>query len=548
MSRLLEADYVVVGAGSAGCAVAARLSEDPSVRVVLLEAGGPDGQFLIRMPLGFLRALFNPAYSWGYRSEPEEALDNRVMWMPRGRMLGGSSSVNGMFYMRGHSRDYDGWRDAGCPGWGYADVLPYFKRMETSWRGAGPWHGGNGPLPVQAIDTSRLLHEPLMATAAANGYRALDDLHGEHEEGFAKGEATIDRRGRRANTSQAYLKSAAGRPNLRIVTGALATRVLFSGTQAVGVEFREGGELCEARATREVVLCGGAFNSPHLLMLSGIGPAEELQRHGIAVRVDAPGVGRNLSEHPRVPVEFATREPITFLNELRMDRAILSVLRWFVGAGGAFASQLNSCNIVVRTRNDLDRPDIQLMCNPVRMDARLWWPWQAAQEHRITADVVLLHPEARGHLSLRSADPGETPRVHLNLFRSEADFATAWRGMQLARRIYATEPMASLVARETAPGPLVNDRASFDAYVRRTAGITQHPVGTCRMGSDTAAVVDPLLRVRGVEGLRVADASIMPTVPGGNTNAASIMVGELASDLLRGRKLPPEFRRGEPVP
>ena len=540
-----EADYIVVGAGSAGCAIAARLSEDPAVKVLLLEAGGSDEDFLIRMPLGFLRALFKPQYTWGYWSEPEPHLGERKLWLPRGKLLGGSSSVNGMFYMRGHSKDYDGWRDAGCPGWGYADVLPYFKRMETSWRGAGPWHGGDGPLSVRAIDTSRLLHEPLMATAAANGFQAVADLHGELEEGFAKGEATIDKRGRRANTAQAYLKPAAGRPNLRVLTGALTTRVLFDGNRATGVEVLRDGQRQQAHAAREVVLCGGTFNSPHLLMLSGIGPAAELQQHGIAVRVDSPGVGQNLSEHPRVPVEFTTRQPITFLNQLRMDRATFSVLRWFVAGTGAFASQLNSCNIVVRTQDHLDRPDVQLMCNPVRMDAKLWWPGGVQQEHRITADVVLLHPEARGHLGLRSADPLQTPRVHLNLFRSEEDFATAWRGVQLARRIYDTEPMRSLVAAETAPGPLVQDRAAFDAYVRKAAGVTQHPVGTCRMGSDAGAVLDPQLRVRGVEGLRVADASVMPTVPGGNTNAASIMVGEMAADLLRGRKLPPEFLRGD---
>ena len=544
--QAFEADYIVVGAGSAGCAIAARLSEDPGVKVLLLEAGGSDEDFLIRMPLGFLRALFKPQYTWGYLSEPEPQLNGRKLWLPRGKLLGGSSSVNGMFYMRGHSRDFDGWSEAGCTGWSYAEVLPYFKRMETSWRGAGPWHGGKGPLSVRAIDTSRLLHEPLMATAEANGYQPVQDLHGELEEGFAKGEATIDPRGRRSNTAQAYLKPAAGRPNLRVLTGAQTTRVLFDGNRATGVELLQGGQLHQAYAAREVVLCGGAFNSPHLLMLSGIGPAAELQQHGIPVRVDAPAVGQNLSEHPRVPVEFTTRQPITFLNQLRMDRATFSVLRWFVAGTGAFASQLNSCNIVVRTQEQLDRPDVQLMCNPVRMDAKLWWPGGAQQQHRITADVVLLHPEARGHVSLRSADPLQTPRVQLNLFQSDADFATAWRGMQLARRIYATEPMRSLVADETAPGPAVNDRAAFDAYVRKAAGVTQHPVGTCRMGSDNAAVLDPQLRVRGVEGLRVADASVMPTVPGGNTNAASIMIGEVAADLLRGRKLPPEYLRGEP--
>jgi choline dehydrogenase len=537
-------DYVIVGAGSAGCVLANRLSADPGVRVLLLEAGGSDDRFMIRMPLGFLRAVFNPALSWGYMSEPEPTLDGRSVWLPRGKVLGGSSSINGMFFMRGHSADFDGWCARGCAGWSYAEVLPYFKRLENSWRGAGPWHGADGPLPVRAIDTRRLLHEPLMASAAAAGFAVTDDIHGENEEGFARGEITVDARGRRASTAQAYLRPVARRANLVVATHALATRVCIENGAATGVEYRQGGGVLRALAGREVILCGGAFNSPQLLMLSGVGPADALRALGIAALHDLPGVGRNLSEHARVPVEFATRGPISFLNDLRIDRIGAAVVRWMLTGTGMCANQINSCNIVVRTDPVLRQPDIQLMSNPVRMDARIWWPgFGSRQEHRITADAVVLHPESRGRVSLRSADPAAKPRILLNVFATDADLATARRGVRLARRIYATAPQSRLVARETAPGAAVDGDAELNAYIRARAGVTQHPVGTCALGTDADAVVDPQLRVRGLGRLRVADASIMPTVPGGNTNGAVIMIAEKAADLILGRSLPAQFTR-----
>ena len=529
-------DYIVIGAGSSGCVVANRLSADPACRVLLLEAGGRDDHLFLRMPLAFLKAMFQPGFVWNYMSEPEAHLNGRQLWLPRGRLLGGSSSINGMFYMRGHSSDFNAWRDSGCVGWGYEDVLPYFRRMETSWRGASHYHGGSGPLHVVPIDTRRLLHDSLMATASAAGFGVSEDLHGELEEGFAKGEVTIDPRGRRASTSRAYLHPILGRPNLRIETGALTHRVQVADGRAVGVEYVRDGVKHVVRAAREVILCGGAYNSPQLLMLSGIGPAEELRRHGIAPVVDLAGVGRNLSEHARVPIEFATREPVSFLNQLRWDRVAWSVARWALLGTGPFATQINSCNIVVRTLPTLARPDVQLMCNPVRMDAKMWFPGVGTrQEHRITADAVVLHPRSRGHLTLRSADPQAPPRISLNLFSESADMETAQRGVQLARMIYGTEPQARITGREIRPGPDIDSSEKLAAYIRASAGVTQHPVGTCSMGTGPEAVVDPSLRVYGVAGLRVADASIMPTVPGGNTNAASIMIGEKAADLVLGK-------------
>lgn len=338
------------------------------------------------------------------------------------------------------------------------------------------------------------------------------------------------------------------RPNLKVVTGALATKLRVHNGMATGIEYRCGDATVEARSAREVLLAGGAFNSPQLLMLSGIGPADELRTLGIEVRVDLPGVGRNLSEHARVPIEFATRGDISFLNELRADRVVRSVMRWAVMGSGTFATQINSCNIVVRTLPDLAQPDIQLMSNPVRMDAKIWWPVVGArQEHRITADAVVLHPQSRGHVALRSADPRDKPRIATNILGTDGDLATARRGVRLARRIYATAPQAGLIDHEISPGREVESDADLNAYIRARAGVTQHPVGTCTMGVGADAVLDPQLRVRGLRGLRVIDASVMPTVPGGNTNAAVIMIAERAADLILGRTLPPENARSAAV-
>ena len=532
-------DYIIIGAGSAGCAIANRLSADKDCKVLVVEAGGKDNHLYIRMPLGFLRAMLNPELNWGYKSEPEPNLNNRPLFLPRGRVLGGSSSINGMFYMRGHPRDYDTWRQMGNEGWSYADVLPYFKRMETSWRGAGKYHGGDGPLHVAPIDTRRLLHEPLMETAANAGYPVSDDISAEHPEGFSKGEVTIDKRGRRASASWAYLHPAMHRPNLTVETGALTTRVLIEGGRARGVEFSKEGQLHQVYADREVILSGGTYNSPQLLMLSGIGPADELREHGINPIADLPGVGKNLSEHPICMMQFAATKPVTFLRELRFDRAALSVMQWYLFGTGPFATQINSCNVVIRTKPELEQPDIQIMCNPVRMDANLWFPGVTkTMAHHFQVGVVLLHPHSRGEVVLRSASPLDAPKVHMNLMDSPVEFETMRRGIREARRIYHTEPQASLTGAEVVPGAEVETDAQLDDFIRKVCSVTQHPVGTCRMGHDDLAVVDPQLRVRGVEGLRVADASIMPTVPGANTNASAIMIGEKAADLILGRSLP----------
>ena len=530
---------MIAGAGSAGSVLAARLTEDPSVRVLLLEAGGGKEKaekFLIKMPLGMMKALLKPEFTWQMWSEPEPFMNDRRLPLPRGRMLGGSSSINGMVYMRGHSRDYDRWAQMGCSGWSHSDVLPYFKRMESSWRGESDIHGADGPLPITPNNKEYLLHDELMETIRNAGYPVTDDISGGDEEGASLVELTIDKKGRRASTYEAYLKPAMQRPNLAVQTNALVRRVLVENGRATGVEYEVGGQVRTASASREVILCGGAYNSPQLLMLSGIGPADHLREMGVDVVQDLPGVGGNLQEHPRVPLEFAASGPITFVNQLRFDRAVKSVLQWYFTGRGAFARQLNSANPMLRTDERLEQPDIQLFSNPIMLTAHLWFPGVVKRpDDRFSADVILLHPQSRGTLRLKSSDPHELPAIRFNLFDNEADLVTARAGLRIARRIYATEPQASLISHETAPGIDVQSDAEIDAHIRATAGVTQHPVSTCAMGIGPNAVVDPQLRVYGIEGLRVVDASVMPDVPGANTNGPTIMIAEKASDIIRGR-------------
>lgn len=532
-------DYIVVGAGSSGCVVAARLSEDPSVNVLLLEAGGRDEHLYLKMPLAFLKAMPDPRFNWTYLTEPEPHLDGRRLPLPRGKVIGGSGSINGMFAMRGHPKDYDQWAQMGASGWSFADVLPYFRKSEDSWRGDGPYHGTGGPVAVRPIDSPHLLHDEMMATAEAAGFSVSEDLAGDCPEGFARGEQTVDKRGRRVSAATAYLKPAMGRQNLDVRSGVLVRKLVFEGKRCVGVEVETGGEPKVIRARREVIVSGGTYNSPHLLLLSGIGPAAHLKDHGIAVVHDSPGVGRNLQEHPTASLEWFAREPVTFLNHLRWDRILLGAARWALTGKGTMATQVNSCNVVIRTAEHLERPDLQIMVNPIRFDAMPWFPGiRAAQEHVFWAGLVQLHPESRGWVELKSADPREVAAVTLNILAEEADREQMRRAVRTARKIYNTPPMGDLLASEKSPGIEVQSDEELDAYIRASCYVAQHPTSTCAMGMGERSVVDPELRVIGVEGLRVVDASVMPTVPGGNTNLPCIMIGEKAADLIRGRSLP----------
>lgn len=535
-----EFDYIVVGAGSSGCVVAARLSEDPANRVLLIEAGGRDRHPYLKMPVAFLMAMMNPKFNWGYMSEPEPALNGRRLPLPRGRVLGGSSSINGMFYMRGHPNDYEEWRQMGATGWGYADVLPYFKRAETSWRGESKYHGGSGPLHVAPIATDNLFHEELMDGGRAAGYPISDDLSGEQTEGFARGEATIDPKGRRSSAATAYLKPALKRPNLSVITDTLVERVSFVGKRASGVVIRRGGKVEAIKARREVILSAGTFNSPHLLMLSGIGPADQLTQQGISVLHDNRAVGQNMSEHASITMEWDAVGQISFVNQLRVDRLARSAMRWALTGRGPMASQIASANVAIRTDPSLDRPDIQFMASPITLQAKPWIPgFSEDQPHVFWAGIVLLHPSSRGFVRLVSPDPTVLPAIHPNLLTNENDFAPMRRGIRAARKIYRSGKQAAITGAERLPGEQIQSDADLDAYIRDFAYLAQHPVGTCSMGSGPDAVVDPQLRVIGVEGLRVVDCSIMPTVPGANTNAPAIMVGEKAADLILNREALP---------
>jgi choline dehydrogenase len=523
-------DHVIVGAGSAGCVLANRLTEDADVRVLLIEAGGKDRSPNIKIPAAFANQ-FHTKLDWDYATEPEPAVDGRELYIPRGKSLGGSSSMNAMLYVRGRPLDYDLWVRAGAEGWGWDDVLPYFMRSERNCRGASEFHGDGGELVVSEQRSPRPMVKRLLDASQAAGIPRVPDYNGPEQDGVSMFQVN-QQNGRRWSAADAFLRPVLKRPNLEIVTGALVTGIELEGTRAVGVRWRDKrGREQQARAEREIIVSAGAINSPQLLMLSGIGPADELREVGVEVRHDLPGVGRNLQDHPFVTLMWEVSDT----NTLYGADSPKHMLEWVLRRSGPLTSSVAEVVAFVRTRQGLPAPDVQF-----HMGAA-YYEDHGQEEFDGNAAViapVLVSPKARGRLWLRSADPADKPRILTNALSEPDDVASLVAGMELAREIAAQGPMAETVIRELKPGAGVTDRDELEADLRRRLMLIYHPVGTCSMGSGEEAVVDPELRVRGLEGLRVVDASVMPVIPGGNTNAPTYMIAEKAADLLRGRARP----------
>ena len=524
------ADYVVVGAGSAGCAVAARLSEDPSVRVVLLEAGGRDWNPWLHVPIGYAKTMYHKTLSWNLTTEPEPELDGRRVIWPRGRVLGGSSAINGLLYVRGQHADYDHWRQLGCTGWSFADVLPYFRRAEDQERGESELHGVGGPLPVADLRERNPLSLAFIEAAVELGFPRNPDFNGPSQEGAGLYQTT-SRRGWRVSAAKAYLRPARGRPNLAVVTGAHSTGLVMEGRRCAGVRFERDGAARTVRAAREVILSGGAIASPHLLMLSGIGPAEHLQEMGVPVVHDLPGVGRNLQDHFQARLAYRVTKPVS-LNTRR--HSLLG--QFMMGAEfalrrtGPLTVSAGTAGLFARVLPGSETPDVQYHFLPFSTDKTMM---ELHPFPGLTISACQLRPESRGTIALAGPDPRRPARIHANYLATETDRRCMVEGVKLGRRLAATRAMAPWVSEELAPGAEAATDEEVLAWIRRFGGTIYHPCGTCRMGGDPASVVDPELRVRGIEGLRVADASIMPTVVSGNTNAPAIMIGEKCADMVR---------------
>ncbi|MGD2140894.1 MAG: GMC family oxidoreductase N-terminal domain-containing protein [Burkholderiales bacterium] len=526
----MEPDYIIVGAGSAGSLLAARLSETRA-NVLLLEAGPETWHPMIHIPAGVRSLHRNPTLSWNYFTEPHPDTANRRIHWPRGRVIGGSGSINGMLYVRGNPGDYDSWSDdMGCAGWSYAEVLPYFKKTERYERGDPHYRGRNGPLPVVDYKAHLGLTHRFVQAAQQAGVPFTDDYNGAQQEGVAYSQMT--RLGRfRGSTAFALLRPARSRRNLEVKTNAVVTQLVFEGKRCVGVSFRKSGQKATVRARREVILCGGAINSPHLLMVSGVGPATELQALDIPVVHDSPGVGKNLIDHYYGGISARVRDEVS-INELaRGWRLVREVLRYVLLGDGALTYGVTASSVFTRSRPDLTRPDLQLLFTPASYNRERFGELEALPG--ITAVVCLAQPESRGTLSLRSADPAVPPRIEPNYLTAPNDVRALVAGVRLVRRIFASPALAQRMVGETYPGPEASSDEEIVDALRLTGTTGYHAVGTCRMGSDASAVVDSELRVMGVEGLRVVDASVMPIVPTGNTNAPTVMIAEKAADLIR---------------
>ena len=525
-------DYIIIGAGSAGCVLANRLSEDPNCKVLVLEAGPRDLSLFIHMPLAFSFPLANDRYNWYYMSEPEPGMNNRRMYCPRGRVLGGSSSINGMAYVRGHALDYDRWAGNALPEWSYAHCLPYFKRAETRAAGGDDYRGDRGPLGVATGACDNPLFKAFMQAGQQAGYAYTEDMNGYRQEGVGPMDMTVQG-GRRCSTARAYLRPALERSNVRVISKTLVTRILFEGQRATGIEYCRNGRLHQVHCSSEVLLCGGAINSPQLLQLSGVGTGDDLQKLNINPLIDLPGVGQNLQDHLEIYVQQACTQPISLYSALNPIRRLGIGIEWILKRTGLAASNGFEAGGFIRSKPGVQHPDLQYHFLPIAMNYDGNAP---AEGHGYQAHVGPMRPESRGNVSLRNDDPSSHPEIIFNYMTEERDRQEMRDALRLTREIFAQPAFDSLRGNELAPGPAVQSDADIDAFVRSHGESAYHPSGTCAMGLHDDAVVDDHCRVHGIDGLRVVDASIMPTIVSGNLNAPTIMIAEKAADIIKGVK------------
>lgn len=540
-------DYIVIGAGASGCAVAGRLAESGQFSVALVEAGGGDRHPITKVPATAFLASVSPERNWNFQTEPIPALGNRTMRWNQGRLLGGSSSINGMIYMRGHSREYDTWRDLGCQGWGFDDVLHHFKRAENSARGAGPWHGDMGPFPTRPSRTDLPVCEAFLSAARDSGYPLVDDLNADVEEGFGRFDINV-RNGQRVSAATAYIAPVLQRSNFSLISRSQALRLIFEGSAVRGVEVQSREGTQKLLAAREVIVSCGALNSPQLLMLSGIGPADELTQQGIAVRVEAPQVGANLRNHPAYTLRYACREPVTAYAYLKPLAAASLLARYALGRKGPLAESYVAQGGFFRTRAEIDHADSIVVMSPAlvtRGKAGERWRDLFPNRHGFAVSVSLGRPSSRGRIGLRSADPLAPPRIYPNFLEDPDDLEKLMTAVQKMRDMMRSPSISRIIEAEMSPGPEVCDRSALERAIRTELGTYSHPSGTCRMGADSQAVLDARLRVRGVSGLRVADTSVMPTPLNACTHGPAIMIGEKAAAMiLEDAGVSPEKRPG----